>query len=454
MKRVIISIIALSILFGNIYAKTENDSTKNENTKTSKTTKAKFNHWSIAANVGFGMLDGDRATKMHQIIPQAGVDLAVGASVEYMINPVWGFYLQYNYLPYKAEKVKVVDGLAHEATVNGTINLLNLFHGCRRSGKWNLYFNFGAGASFYKARVSDVTGGNVAESEVGYDELAYCMTFPLGVSVEYAPLKWLSIYMAADYRIHTEDDFDGLFNEIGNMFPDNIGNLGIGVRWLIGGQNANRPHVKTMTLCEVNPRMGGKDNDNRLDELEKRVAALENKINDEITPAIDTLNSVVFAKDSDGDGVPDSRDRHPNTPDGAFVNYYGEPFTADQISKMMGGLDGKDGKDGESYFPSIYFDHNSTFLTNYSNSIIADVARRLFNDESVTLTITGYCDYTGTEGYNEGLSNRRAQTVKDVLVNKYGISANRINTVGKGRTKGPKDSFMPNRRCDFEFNKK
>ena len=121
---------------------------------------------------------------------------------------------------------------------------------------------------------------------------------------------------------------------------------------------------------------------------------------------------------------------------------------------MMGGLDGRDGKDGVSYFPSIYFDHNSTFLTNYSNSIIADVARRLFNDESLTLTITGYCDYTGTEGYNEGLSNRRAQTVKDVLVNKYGISANRINTVGKGRTKGPKDSFMPNRRCDFEFNKK
>ena len=47
--------------------------------------------------------------------------------------------------------------------------------------------------------------------------------------------------MAADYRIHTEDDFDGLFNEIGNMFPDNIGNLGIGVRWLIGGQNALTP---------------------------------------------------------------------------------------------------------------------------------------------------------------------------------------------------------------------
>lgn len=458
MKKIFVSILCLIVLLGNVSAKTENDSIKNENTKkekTEKNNKPKFNHWSIAANVGFGMLDGDRATKMHQIIPQAGVDVAVGASVEYMINPVWGFYLQYNYLPYRAEKVKVVNGLAHEATVNGTINLLNLFHGCRRSGKWNLYFNFGAGTSFYKAKVMDAISGNVTESEVGYDELAYCMTFPLGVSVEYAPLKWLSIYMAADYRIHTEDDFDGLYNEIGNMFPDNIGNMGIGVRWLIGGQNANRPHVKTMSLCEVSPRKSEKDD--KLDDLEKRLSALEKKINDEISPAVDTLNSVVFAKDSDGDGVPDSRDRHPNTPDGAFVNYYGEPFTADQISTMMAGIngkDGKDGKDGQSYIPSIYFDHNSTFVTAYSNAIIADIARKLYENEDLILTISGYCDMTGTEGYNEILSKKRAQTVRDILVNKYGLDGDRIKITGKGRTKGPKDSFMPNRRCDFEFNRK
>jgi outer membrane protein OmpA-like peptidoglycan-associated protein len=44
---------------------------------------------------------------------------------------------------------------------------------------------------------------------------------------------------------------------------------------------------------------------------------------------------------------------------------------------------------------------------------------------------------------------RRAEDTKRELVRRYGVSPNRINTFGKGKTPGPVDDFMPNRRCDL-----
>ena len=46
------------------------------------------------------------------------------------------------------------------------------------------------------------------------------------------------------------------------------------------------------------------------------------------------------------------------------------------------------------------------------------------------------------------LSVRRAETIKNILVKQYGIDGNRITVYGKGRTKGPKDKFIANRRAD------
>ena len=48
-----------------------------------------------------------------------------------------------------------------------------------------------------------------------------------------------------------------------------------------------------------------------------------------------------------------------------------------------------------------------------------------------SINVTGHTDSQGTEAYNQGLSERRAATVKDYLVSK-GISANKISTSGSG----------------------
>ncbi|NYE61039.1 OOP family OmpA-OmpF porin [Duganella sp. 1224] len=61
-----------------------------------------------------------------------------------------------------------------------------------------------------------------------------------------------------------------------------------------------------------------------------------------------------------------------------------------------------------------------------------DIANVLNTNSGIdNVVITGYADRLGSEKYNQKLSERRANAVKDYLVGK-GISANRLNAVGKG----------------------
>jgi outer membrane protein OmpA-like peptidoglycan-associated protein len=48
------------------------------------------------------------------------------------------------------------------------------------------------------------------------------------------------------------------------------------------------------------------------------------------------------------------------------------------------------------------------------------------------LLIEGHTDRKGTRAYNDELSKRRADAVKDYLVREMGVSADRLDTVGKG----------------------
>lgn len=63
---------------------------------------------------------------------------------------------------------------------------------------------------------------------------------------------------------------------------------------------------------------------------------------------------------------------------------------------------------------------------------IEHVAEYLKANPDASITVNGYASPEGTEEYNLKLSQRRAEAVKKVLVDKYGIAASRITTVGHG----------------------
>ena len=60
------------------------------------------------------------------------------------------------------------------------------------------------------------------------------------------------------------------------------------------------------------------------------------------------------------------------------------------------------------------------------------VANYLKDNPDASITVNGYASPEGTEEYNLQLSQRRADAVKNILVDKYGIAASRINAIGHG----------------------
>ena len=63
---------------------------------------------------------------------------------------------------------------------------------------------------------------------------------------------------------------------------------------------------------------------------------------------------------------------------------------------------------------------------------IERIAQYLYDHPDVNVTINGYASPEGTEEYNLQLSQRRADAVKAILVDKYGISSSRIAALGHG----------------------
>lgn len=85
----------------------------------------------------------------------------------------------------------------------------------------------------------------------------------------------------------------------------------------------------------------------------------------------------------------------------------------------------------------VYFRLNSAVVDPNQLINIRNIAEYAKNNTE-TITLVGYADrQTGTPDYNYKLSERRAEAVKKVLVEKYGISADRIKTSWEGDRQQP-----------------
>ena len=78
------------------------------------------------------------------------------------------------------------------------------------------------------------------------------------------------------------------------------------------------------------------------------------------------------------------------------------------------------------------------------------VARVLKDNPGVKILVVGFADYSGSDKYNMKLSEKRAKEVKRLLVKKYGIAEDRIQTEYKGKSVAFGDiQYSLNRRVSF-----
>ncbi len=81
----------------------------------------------------------------------------------------------------------------------------------------------------------------------------------------------------------------------------------------------------------------------------------------------------------------------------------------------------------------VHFDFDKAGIRSDSVATLREAANTLKENPSVHVVIEGHSDSQGTEDYNQRLSLRRAESVKDYLV-KLGVAADRLTVRGKGES--------------------
>jgi outer membrane protein OmpA-like peptidoglycan-associated protein len=85
----------------------------------------------------------------------------------------------------------------------------------------------------------------------------------------------------------------------------------------------------------------------------------------------------------------------------------------------------------------IQFDFNSASISAASVPSVKALGQALSDPKlkGSTFVVAGHTDGVGGDAFNQGLSERRADTIKQYLVSKYHIAGSDLVTVGYGKTK-------------------
>lgn len=98
---------------------------------------------------------------------------------------------------------------------------------------------------------------------------------------------------------------------------------------------------------------------------------------------------------------------------------------------------------------SILYDVDQYTVSDDQMNKIDAIAKVMKDNEDVNFDIIGYCDYSGSDAYNQKLSEKRADYVKKLLV-KRGVNEDRLTTSGKGKSMSFGDiKNAVNRRVSF-----
>jgi OOP family OmpA-OmpF porin len=121
--------------------------------------------------------------------------------------------------------------------------------------------------------------------------------------------------------------------------------------------------------------------------------------------------------DSDGDGVFDSKDQCPDTPRQYKVDAVGCPMELTETVAVK---------------LAVQFDTAKSIVKDEYVDDIGKLAKFMDQYVNTVVTVEGHTDSQGSDEYNEKLSQSRAEAVKQILITKFGIAADRVTAKGFG----------------------
>lgn len=435
---------------------------QDQDIRLSEAHRSNFRTWSLGLNVGATASLGDAASYFFgEDVPNqpsgiGGFEIGLRGHLSTWINPTLGVSGSAGYHSTSGSYAGIYyfEGDYIDASLDLVFNLSNMFlYGKDYDRKGAMLFQLGLGAASVEANGFNADGTSTGSlGSGGPDARQFTALIPLQLTYKYELTNNLNLDVLYRHTFMNDDLFDLYLRDV---TVDFAGYLGVGVSYVFG--DAEKDHIIYYSPFEgVFADMAEiKNNYDKLvnDDDGDGVSNLFDQDNN--TPADvnvgpngapldvdgdgipDYLDADPFTAkgakvddqgrmiDSDGDGVGDHMDAEPNTPAGALVNFKG--ISVASATQGNGGGVG-------AYLPSVFFSFNSATLTEANYLRLAAIANALKANPDVNIMLTGYTDGSGPEDYNKTLGQRRADEVKQELVQVFGIDAARISTSSEGES--------------------
>ena len=437
----------------------------------------RFNDWAISAGAGVPMMQSSDLTSINSF--GAGKNLygwSAYLSVDKAITHAFGLKLQYDKGETRQGFVNTKDRVASNigagartqydaVSILGDIDFSNLLRRVDNHSpfRWAIHGYAGVGTLAYRAYRQD--------AGVAYNQSLITEIKPFilgsffgqaGAGLKFRATKSVDLEARGMYIVSGDDSFDGAggtsYNGKVNDNPsDNVINVTLGATLNLGKYESHlfwhdplqEIYYKLDVLSDKNQdvevcKKGDADNDGVCDDWDRQLD----------TPAGARVDGAGVALDTDLDGVIDLYDKCVTVP--GPVENNGCPLTT--------ATPGKDGgtstiSDTTRTMEGIEFDLNSDKILP-SNTPILNNAVGYINSSTGSYNVIGATDTRASDEYNQKLSERRANSVKNYLV-KNGVESGKLNAIGKGEkdlkypecepaTKCPEWKNRANRRVYFE----
>lgn len=420
----------------------------------------RFNDWAISVGAGVPLLYGSELSSIGNGNEKTLFGYSAYLSIDKAITHAFGLKLQYDRGETRqgAFNTKTDDasgvGLQNMGgrtqydalSLLGDINLSSLFRRVDNKSpyRWALHGYAGVGSIGYRAYVEDLAGQRlVTEVKPSLDQ--WSLFGQAGAGLKYNVSRRLDLEGRLMYVATTDDTFDGVTSQSNDS--DNFFNATLGLSFKLGKHQSHlmwhdplqEIYYKLDVLADQNQdvevcKKGDADNDGVCDDWDRQLD----------TPAGARVDGAGVALDTDLDGVIDLYDKCVTVPGPVENNGCPTGMTVSDNTRVLEGIEFD--LDSDRILPS-----NTPILNNAVNYI---------NTSGGTYNVVGGTDTRASDAYNQNLSQRRANTVKNYLI-QNGVEGGKLNAIGRGEndlkypecepaTKCPEWKNRANRRVYFE----
>lgn len=418
----------------------------------------RFNDWAISVGAGVPLLQTAELTSIKDGDGTNVFGYSAYLSIDKAISHAFGLKLQYdrgetrqgdfNTKTDNAVGTQVAGRTQYDAlSILGDINFSSLLRRVDNQSpyRWALHGYAGIGTLAYRAYREDAAGQRLV-AEVEPFKPGFSWFGQAGAGLKYNVSRRLDLEGRVMYVVTGDDQFDAMPTAAASS--DNFFNTTLGLSLKLGKHQSHlmwhdplqEIYYKLDVLEDRNQdievcKKGDADNDGVCDDWDRQLD----------TPAGARVDGAGVALDTDLDGVIDLYDKCVTVP--GPVENNGCPTGQGLVSDNTRALEG------------IEFDFDSDRILPANRPILNNAANYI-NSSSSNYRVVGGTDTTGSEAYNMGLSQRRANSVKSYLV-QTGVEGSRLEAVGRGEndlkypecepaSKCPEWKNRANRRVYFE----